>query len=97
MKTAGNRITSSILSIHQDGSINNAAEIIYTNEVGSLLVSHNNNFIGVITKTDLILKVLTNNLNSESKRVAEVMSQLLISISLMNLPKNYCLKIPVAI
>ena len=97
MKTAGNRITSSILSIHQDGSINNAAEIIYTNEVGSLLVTHNNNFIGVITKIDLILKVLTNNLNSESTRVAEVMSQLLISINLMNLPKNYCLKIPVAI
>ena len=88
MKTAGNRITSSILSIPQDGSINNAAEIIYTNEVGSLLVTHNNNFIGVITKTDLILKVLTNNLNSESKRVAEVMSQLLISISLMNLPEK---------
>ena len=97
MKTAGNRITSSILSIPQDGSINNAAEIIYTNEVGSLLVTHNNNFIGVITKTELILKVLTNNLNSESTRVAEVMSQLLISISLMNLPKNYCLKSPVAI
>ena len=52
MKTVGNRITSSILSIPQDGSINNAAEIIYTNEVGSLLVTHNNNFIGIITKID---------------------------------------------
>jgi predicted transcriptional regulator len=97
MKTAGNRIASSILSIPQDGSINNAAEIIYTHEVGSLLATHNNNFIGVITKIDLILKVLTNNLNSESTRVAEVMSLLLIPISLMNMPKNYCLKSPVAI
>ena len=88
MKTAGNRITNSILRIPQDGSINNAAEIIYTYEAGSLLVTHNNNFIGVITKIDLILKVLTNNLNSESTRVAEVMSQLLISISLMNLPEK---------
>jgi len=52
MKTAGNRITNSILSIPQDGSINNVAEIIYTNEVGSLLVTHNNNFIGIITKID---------------------------------------------
>ena len=57
----------------------------------------NNNFIGVITKIDLILKVLTNKLNSESTRVAEVMSLLLIPISLMNMPKNYCLKSPVAI
>ena len=60
-------------------------------------MTHNNNFIGVITKIDLILKVLTNNLNSDSARVAEVMSQLLILISLMNLPKNYYLKSPVAI
>ena len=60
-------------------------------------MTHNNNFIWVITKIDLILKVFTNNLNCEPKRVAEVMSQLLISISLMNLPKNYCLKSPVAI
>ena len=45
MKTAGNRITSSILSIPKDGSISNVAEIIYTNEVGCLLVVHNNNFI----------------------------------------------------
>jgi len=97
MKTAGNRITSSILSIPKDGSISNVAEIIYTNEVGSLLVTYNNNFIGVITKIDLILKVLTNNLNSESTWVSKVMSQLLISISLINLPKNYCLKSPVAI
>ena len=60
-------------------------------------MTHNNNFIGVITKIDLILKVLTNNLNSDSTRVTEVMSQLLILISLMNLPKNYYLKSPVAI
>lgn len=51
-------------------------------------MTYNNNFIGVITKIDLTLKVLTNNFNSESTRVSEVMSQLLISISLMNLPKN---------
>jgi signal-transduction protein with cAMP-binding, CBS, and nucleotidyltransferase domain len=88
MKTAGIRITRSILTIPQNGSINNVAKIIYTNEVGSLLVTHNNNFIGVITKIELILKVLTNNLNSESTRVAEVIFQLLISISLMNLPKK---------
>lgn len=80
METAGNRMTSPVLSIDQDESINTAAEKIYANEVGSLLVTHNNNFIGIITKTDLMLKVLIKNLNSESTRVAEIMSQPLISI-----------------
>jgi hypothetical protein len=40
MKTAGNRITSSILSIPKDGSINNTAKIIYTNEAGPLLTQN---------------------------------------------------------
>ena len=43
-------------------------------------MTHNENFIGIITKTDLMLKVLIKNLNSESTLVAEVMSQPLISI-----------------
>jgi len=80
MKTAGNSMTSRVLSIDQNESISMAAEKIYANQVGSLLVTHNNNFIGIITKPDLMLKVLIKNLNSESTRVAEIMSQPLISI-----------------
>ena len=80
METVGDRMTSPVLSIEQDESVKNAAEKIYANGVGSLLVTSNENFIGIITKTDLMVRVLRKNLDAESTQVAEVMAQPLISI-----------------
>ena len=73
-------MTSPVLSIEQDESVKNAAEKIYANGIGSLLATSNENFIGIITKTDLMTRVLIKNLSAESIRVAEVMSQPIISI-----------------
>ncbi len=80
METVGDRMTSSIKSIDQDESINNAAKKIYAHQIGSLLVTQDKKFIGIITKTDLMIKVLIKNLDGDSTRVSEVMSQPLISI-----------------
>ncbi len=80
MKTVGNCMISPVLSIEQDENVKNTAEKIYANGVGSLLVTSNENFIGIITKTDLMVRVLRKNLDAESTQVAEVMAQPLISI-----------------
>ncbi|HIE80139.1 MAG TPA: CBS domain-containing protein [Nitrospinaceae bacterium] len=80
METVGDRMTSPVLSIEQDESVKNAAEKIYANGIGSLLATSNENFIGIITKTDLMVRILIKNLDAESTQVAEVMSQPLISI-----------------
>lgn len=80
METIGDRMTSPVLSIEQDESVKNAAKKIYDHEIGSLLITDNNNFLGIITKTDLMIRVLAKNLDAESTRVADVMSQPLISI-----------------
>jgi CBS domain-containing protein len=58
METVGDRMTSPVLSIEQDESVKNAAEKIYANGIGSLLATSNENFIGIITKTDLMTRVL---------------------------------------
>ena len=80
METVGDRMTSPVLSIEQDEGVKNAPEKIYANGIGSLLATSNENFIGIITKTDLMTRVLIKNLSAESIRVAEVMSQPIISI-----------------
>ena len=80
METVNDRMTNPVLSIEQDESVNNAANKIYDNAIGSLLVTRDKNFVGIITKTDLMIKVLIKNLNGDSTRVSEVMSQPLISI-----------------
>ena len=81
METISDRMTTPILSIEQNESVKNAAEKIYSNEVGSLLVTNNKSFIGILTKTDLMLRVLIKNLDAEATLVAEVMSQPLICIN----------------
>jgi len=82
VETVGNRMISPVLSIEQDESIKNAAQKIYANEVGSLLVTRDEKFVGIITKTDLMLKVLMKNLDGDLTRVSEIMSQTLITIDI---------------
>ena len=100
MKTVGNCMISPVLSIEQDENVKNTAEKIYANGFGSLLVTSNENFIGIITKTDLMVRILIKHLDAESTQVAEVMSQPLISIDAsetLDSPENCCVKNPFAI
>lgn len=80
METINDRMTAPVLSIDHEKNIKSAAEIIYGNQIGSLLVTRDENFVGIITKTDLMIRVLIEDLDSEVTRVADVMSKTLITI-----------------
>ncbi len=80
MEIVSDRMTSHIKSIDLNQNINSAAKKIYTNQIGSLLVTEEDKYIGIITKTDLMVKVLINNLDGSTTLVSEVMSQPLITI-----------------
>ena len=66
METINTRMTSPVLSIEQDKTVKNAAEIIYAKKIGSLLVTQNKKFVGIITKTDLMKRVLIKDLDAKS-------------------------------
>ncbi|MZG31137.1 MAG: CBS domain-containing protein [Nitrospinae bacterium] len=80
MKIVGDRMRSSIQSIDLNQNINSAAKKIYDNQIGSLLVTEEDKYIGIITKADLMVKVLIKNLDGSTTRVAEIMSKPLITI-----------------
>ena len=80
METINDRMTHPALSIEQDKTVKNAAEIIYSNKIGSLLVTENGNYIGIITKTDLMTRVLIKDLDAKTIKVSEVMSSPLYTI-----------------
>ncbi|MEK9629829.1 MAG: CBS domain-containing protein [Nitrospinota bacterium] len=80
MDTISTRMTSPVLSIDQEKSVKNAAEIIYAKKIGSLLVKENGNFVGIITKTDLMKRVLIKDLDAKTVKVSEVMSHPLFTI-----------------
>jgi|FLOH01.1.fsa_nt_gi CBS domain-containing protein len=80
MATIGDRMTGPVISIGQDASIKSATEKIYAHAIGSLLVTHDEKFVGIITKTDSMLKVLIKNLDADSTPVSDVISEALITI-----------------
>ena len=78
METINDRMIHPVLSIEQDKTIKNAAETIYSNKIGSPLVTQNGNYIGIITKTDLITRVLLKYLDAKMIKFSEVISSPLI-------------------
>ena len=80
METINDRMTHPVLSIEQDKTVKNAAEIIYSNKIGSLLVTENGNYIGIITKTDLMTRVLIKDLDAKAIKVSEIISSHLYTI-----------------
>jgi CBS domain-containing protein len=80
METINDRMTHPVLSIEQDKTVKDAAEIIYANRIGSLLVTENGNYIGIITKTDLMTRVLLKDIDAKMIKVSEVMSSPLYTI-----------------
>lgn len=80
METINDQMTHPVLSIEQDKTVKKAAEIIYSNRIGSLLATENGNYIGIITKTDLITRVLIKYLDAKTIKVSEVISSPLYTI-----------------
>ncbi len=74
-------MNTSILSIEPEKRIREAGEFMLNNNVRSLLVKDQNNYLGIVTKTDFILRVYVNeNIDPETEIVAEIMSRPILSL-----------------
>ena len=61
-------------SIDIDSSVQDAAMFMTANNIGSLLVKKFDEYLGIVTKTELAPKVLGKGLNRESIGIEEVMT-----------------------
>lgn len=75
MDTIGSYMSVPVLSIESDTPIRDVAIIMATKNVGSVLIKNNEEYIGIVTETDLTRKVLGTGLNPETTSVIEVMTQ----------------------
>ena len=80
MKTVNDRMTHPVLSIEQVKTVKNFAKIIYSNKIGSLLVTESENYIWITTKTYLMTLVLIKDLYANAIKVLVVMSSHLYTI-----------------
>ena len=67
-------------SIDIDSSVQEAAMFITANNIGSLLVKQFDEYVGIVTETELARKVLGKGLNRESIGIEEVMTSPVFSM-----------------
>lgn len=71
---------STVLSIDIDSSVQEAAMFMTANNIGSLLVKKFDEYVGIVTETELARKVLGKGLNRESIGIEEVMTSPVFSM-----------------
>jgi signal-transduction protein with cAMP-binding, CBS, and nucleotidyltransferase domain len=80
MDEIGDYMISPILSIDPESSVQEAAQFMVAHNIGSVLVKEFEEYVGIVTETDLTSKVLGKGLNAESTPVSEIMTSPILSL-----------------
>ncbi len=70
----GDYMVSPVLSIGPDASAQEAAKLMESKHIGSLLVKEGETFLGIITETDLTRKILAQGLQDKNPKVSDIMT-----------------------
>ena len=67
-------MTTSVISIGPDSTVQETAKFMHEKNIGSLLVKENDEYIGIVTETDLTRKVRAGGLDPKTIKVTAVMT-----------------------
>ena len=79
MPTVKDIMTENVVSIGPDDSVFEAANLMSSNQVGSLVIVNGEETVGIVTERDIVRRVVAKKLPLETK-ISEVMSKSLITI-----------------
>lgn len=80
MATIGQFMTRNLSFVTEDASIQEAATLMYTKRIGSLLVKQESAFSGIVTETDVVRAVAEQPSQVERLKVKELMSSPIITV-----------------
>ncbi len=80
MATIGQFMTRNLSFVTEDASIQEAATLMYTKRIGSLLVTQESAFSGIVTETDVVRAVAEQPGQVERLKVKELMSSPIITV-----------------
>jgi len=80
MDEIGDYMTSPVMKIDAEATVSEAAEMMNSSNIGSLIISRLSEDVGIITERDLTQKVLALNKNPESIAVSEIMTSPILSM-----------------
>ncbi|MCZ2809576.1 MAG: CBS domain-containing protein [Candidatus Bathyarchaeota archaeon] len=69
-----------VLSVSEEATVKEAAELMNQNEIGCLIVVNNGNPIGIVTETDMVKRVILGAVDPEKTKVWIIMSSPLIVV-----------------
>lgn len=73
-------MSSPIISVNASSTIKETAQFLSEKKIGCVLVEKNNDYVGIVTETDLTRKVLGQGLSPNTTKVSEIMVQPIISL-----------------
>ena len=71
----GDYMNAPVLSIDHNSTVQEAAQYMRVSNVGSLLIKEFDDFVGIVTETDLTRKVVGSGLNPETTPITNIMTQ----------------------
>ncbi len=74
-------LTHNIVTLESDRSVADAVALMKERNSRSMLVTHNGEVIGIVTKTDILFKVMAQGKNPSKVRLREIMSAPIITIT----------------
>ncbi len=80
MATVGQLMSSDLLTISEQDSIQEAARLMHKRRIGSILVKKDEEFTGILTETDVVQAVAEQSGNIQELRVAALMSRPIITV-----------------
>ena len=80
MDDIGDYMSSPVLSVESESTIQEAAEFMQAHNVGSLLIKDLDEFIGIVTETDITRKAVAVSLDMQETKISEIMTQPLMSM-----------------
>ena len=80
LEDIGNYMSSPVLSIDSELTIQEAAQQMHAKNVGALLVRVYDKYVGILTETDLAGKVIAKGLNPETTFVSSIMTKPILSM-----------------
>jgi signal-transduction protein with cAMP-binding, CBS, and nucleotidyltransferase domain len=80
LEEIGDYMSSPVISIDSELTVQEAAQQMHAKHVGSVLVRVHDKYVGVLTETDLSRKVIAKSLDSATTMVSSVMTKPIISM-----------------
>ncbi len=73
-------MASPVVSIDGQSTVEEGAKLLCEKNIGSLLVVENEDYAGIVTKTDIIERVIAKGLDPKTTKINSVMSKPLLSM-----------------